>query len=145
MNQEEKMMKRYCLLLAVIAAVFSAVSGCATIAQSTRIGNSVGSDLVAITSRPSGATVHIDGVQVGITPLTITVSPRAKVITFAKDGYSAVTLPVPKDWNKWTFANVLWLPVAAPVAIPGVVADVVTGNIKKVRGTISVTLPKVGG
>ncbi len=131
------MMKRYCLLLAVIAAVFSAVSGCATIAQSTAIGNSVGSDLVAITSKPSGATVHIDGVQVGVTPLTITVSPRAKVITFAKDGYSAVTIPIPKDWNGWAIANVLW--------IPGVVVDAVTGNIRKVRGTISATLPKAGG
>ncbi|MEC8895623.1 MAG: PEGA domain-containing protein [Planctomycetota bacterium] len=130
-------MKRYCLLLAVIAAVFSAVSGCATIAQSTGIGNSVGSDLVAITSKPSGATVHIDGVQVGVTPLTITVSPRAKVITFAKDGYSAVTIPIPKDWNGWAIANVLW--------IPGVVVDAVTGNIRKVRGTISATLPKAGG
>ncbi|MEE3181072.1 MAG: PEGA domain-containing protein, partial [Planctomycetota bacterium] len=120
-------MKRYCLLLAVIAAVFSAVSGCATIAQSTGIGNSVGSDLVAITSKPSGATVHIDGVQVGVTPLTITVSPRAKVITFAKDGYSAVTIPSPKDWNGWAVANLLW--------IPGVVVDAVTGNIRKVRGT----------
>ena len=137
MNQEEKLMKRYCLLLAVIAAVFSAVSGCATIAQSTGIGNSVGSDLVAITSKPSGATVHIDGVQVGVTPLTITVSPRAKVITFAKDGYSAVTIPIPKDWNGWAIANVLW--------IPGVVVDAVTGNIRKVRGTISATLPKAGG
>lgn len=137
MNPEEKLMKRYCLLLAVIAAVFSAVSGCATIAQSTGIGNSVGSDLVAITSKPSGATVHIDGVQVGVTPLTITVSPRAKVITFAKDGYSAVTIPIPKDWNGWAIANVLW--------IPGVVVDAVTGNIRKVRGTISATLPKAGG
>ena len=130
-------MKRYCLLLAVVAAVFSAVSGCATIAQSTGIGNSAGSDLVAITSKPAGATVHIDGVQVGVTPLTITVSPLAKVITFAKDGYSAVTIPIPKDWNGWAIANVLW--------IPGVVVDAVTGNIRKVRGTISATLPKAGG
>ena len=130
-------MKRYCLLLAVVAAVFSAVSGCATIAQSTGIGNSAGSDLVAITSKPAGATVHIDGVQVGVTPLTITVSPRAKVITFAKDGYSAVTIPIPNDWNGWAIANVLW--------IPGVVVDAVTGNIRKVRGTISATLPKAGG
>ena len=137
MNQEEKLMKRYCLLLAVVAAVFSAVSGCATIAQSTGIGNSAGADLVAITSKPAGATVHIDGVQVGVTPLTITVSPRAKVITFAKDGYSAVTIPIPKDWNGWAIANVLW--------IPGVVVDAVTGNIRKVRGTISATLPKAGG
>ena len=129
-------MKRYCLLLAGVAAVFSAVSGCATIAQSTGIGNSAGSDLVAITSKPAGATVHIDGVQVGVTPLTITVSPRAKVITFAKDGYSAVTIPIPKDWNGWAIANVLW--------IPGVVVDAVTGNIRKVRGTISATLPKAG-
>ncbi len=130
-------MRRHCLLLAVIAAVLSAAAGCATIAQSTGIGNSVGSDLVAITSRPSGAMVHIDGVQVGVTPLTITVSPRAKVITFAKDGYSAVTIPIPKDWNGWAIANVLW--------IPGVVVDAVTGNIRKVRGTISATLPKAGG
>ena len=130
-------MRRFCLRLTVMVAVLAAASGCATIAQSTGIGNSVGSDLVAITSKPSGATVHIDGVQVGVTPLTITVSPRAKVITFAKDGYSAVTIPIPKDWNGWALANVLW--------IPGVVVDAVTGNIRKVRGTISATLPKAGG
>ncbi len=130
-------MKRFCLLFAVLAVLFSGLSGCATIAQSTGIGNSVDSDLVAINSKPAGATVHIDGVQVGVTPLTITVSPRAKVITFAKDGYSAVTIPIPKDWNGWALANVLW--------IPGVVVDAVTGNIKKVSGTISVTLPKAGG
>ena len=129
-------MRRSILLFAAAAAVLTAGPGCATIARSTGIGNSAGSDLVAINSNPSGATVHIDGVQVGVTPLTITVSPRAKVMTFAKDGYAAVTIPIPKDWNAWTIANVIWL--------PGVVVDAVTGNIRKVRGTISVNLPKTG-
>ena len=136
-------MIRSITVVAAIAVVLCAVSGCATIARSTGIGNTVSSDLVAITSKPSGATVHIDGVQIGVTPLTVTVSPRAKNMTFAKDGYNAVTIPIPKDWNGWTFANVLWIPVA-PVAIPSVVVDVVTGNIRKVRGTISATLPKSG-
>ncbi|MEC8934574.1 MAG: hypothetical protein VX958_03860, partial [Planctomycetota bacterium] len=63
--------------------------------------------------------------------------------TFAKDGYSVVTIPIPKDWNAWTIANVAWIPIA-PLAAPGIVVDAVTGNIRKVRGTISATLPKAG-
>ena len=129
-------MRSSIITLAVALAVLCAGSGCATIAQSTAIGNSAGSDLVVINSKPPGATVHIDGVQIGVTPLTVTVSPRARNMTFTKDGYNAVTIPIPKDWNAWTIANVLW--------IPGVVVDAVTGNIRKVRGTISVNLPKTG-
>jgi len=136
-------MRRSTMFVAAIAAALCIGSGCATIAHSTGIGSSAGSDLVAITSSPSGATVHIDGVQIGVTPLTVTVSPRATVITFAKDGYSAVTIPIPKDWNAWTIANVAWIPIA-PLAAPGIVVDAVTGNIRKVRGTISATLPKAG-
>jgi len=129
-------MRSSIVTLAAVLAALCVGSGCATIAQSTGIGNSAGSDLVAINSNPPGATVHIDGAQIGVTPLTVTVSPRARNMTFAKDGYNAVTIPIPKDWNAWTIANVLW--------IPGVVVDAVTGNIRKVRGTISVTLPKAG-
>ena len=129
-------MRSSIVTLAAVLAVLCAGSGCATIARSTGIGNSAGSDLVVINSTPPGATVHIDGVQIGVTPLTVTVSPRARNMTFAKDGYNAVTIPIPKDWNAWTIANVLW--------IPGVVVDAVTGNIRKVQGTISVSLPKAG-
>ena len=129
-------MRRSITFVAVAVAVLCAGSGCATIAHSTGIGPSAGSDLVSINSKPPGATVHVDGVEIGVTPLTVTVSPRARTITFAKDGYSVVTIPIPKDWNTWTIANVLW--------IPGIVVDAATGNIRKVRGTISVSLPKAG-
>ena len=129
-------MRRSITFVAVIATVLCTGSGCATIAHSTGIGQSVGSDLVAINSKPPGATVHVDGVEIGVTPFTVTVSPQARTITFTKDGYSTVTIPIPKDWNTWTIANVLW--------IPGIVVDAVTGNIRRVRGTISATLPKAG-
>ena len=136
-------MRRSITFVAVVVAVFCAGSGCATIAHSTGIGQAAGSDLVAINSKPPGATVHIDGVEIGVTPLTVKVSPQASTMTFAKDGYSAVTIPIPKDWNAWTIANVAWIPIA-PFAAPGIVVDAVTGNIRKVRGTISATLPKAG-
>ncbi len=129
-------MRRSITFVVTIATVLCVGSGCASIAHSTGIGKSAGSDLVAINSKPPGAIVHVDGVKIGVTPLTVTVSPRARTMTFAKDGYSAVTIPIPKDWNTWTIANVLW--------IPGVVVDAVTGNIRKVRGTISVSLPEAG-
>lgn len=136
-------MRRSITFVAVAVAVLCAGSGCATIAHSTGIGPSAGSDLVSINSKPPGATVHVDGVEIGVTPLTVTVSPRARTMTFAKDGYSVVTIPIPKDWNAWTIANVAWIPIA-PFAAPGIVVDAVTGNIRKVRGTISATLPKAG-
>ena len=136
-------MRRSIIFVVTIATVLCVGSGCATIAHSTGIGKSAGSDLVAINSKPLGAIVHVDGVKIGVTPLTVTVSPRARTMTFAKDGYSAVTIPIPKDWNVWTIANVAWIPIA-PFAAPGIVVDAVTGNIRKVRGTISATLPKAG-
>ena len=92
-------MRRSITVAAAMAAVICAGFGCATIARSTGIGDSAGLDLVAITSTPAGATVHIDGAQVGVTPLTMKVSPRAKSMTFSKDGHYAVTIPIPKDWR----------------------------------------------
>ena len=105
-------------------------SGCATIV-------SPGPDYVFVTSAPNGATVTIDGIQVGQTPLNASINRRASTIAFSKTGYQTVTAGVPKEFNGWVVGNVFI------GGIIGLIIDAVSENIMKVSGTISANLPKL--
>ncbi len=105
-------------------------SGCATIV-------SPGPDYVFVTSVPNGATVTIDGRQVGQTPLNASINRRASTIAFSKIGYQTVTSGVPKEFNGWVVGNVFI------GGIIGIIIDAVSENIMKVSGTISANLPKL--
>ena len=105
-------------------------SGCATIV-------SPGPDYVYVTSVPSGATVTIDGLQVGQTPISTSVNRRAATIAFSKAGYQTVTAGVPKVFNGWVIGNVVI------GGIIGIIIDAATGNVTKVSGNISANLPKL--
>ena len=120
-----------CRLLALIcvACAFTG-SGCATIVNS-------GPDVVFISTTPAGATVTIDGAQVGKTPLTAQVRRDSHMITFSKEGHQEVTLPVQKNFNPWVLGNLIF------GGVIGIVVDAVTGNLEEVTGSIVVTLPKV--
>ena len=105
-------------------------SGCATIVNP-------GPDYVFVTSVPNGATVTVDGLQVGQTPLSASINRRASTIAFSKAGYQTVTTGVPKDFNGWVIGNIVF------GGLIGIVIDAVSGNIMKVSGTISANLPKL--
>lgn len=84
--------------LMVIALTASA---CATIVDGT-------SQAVTFNSEPNRAKIFINGVQVGVTPLTIQVK-RAKntLIVAKKDGYESQQLPLQTKVNTYFWGNIL--------------------------------------
>lgn len=124
-------MFRYNFLGLVCICFALASSGCATILAP-------GPDTVYVTSTPPGATVTVDGLHLGQTPLTATVNRKALTIQFSKSGYQTVTAAVPKDFNTWVIGNIVI------GGVIGIIIDVVAGNIQKVSGTISANLPAAG-
>jgi hypothetical protein len=79
------------------------MSGCATIVDGT-------SQPVTFNSEPNRAKILINGVQVGVTPLTIQVK-RAKntMIVAKKDGYEPQQLPLQTKTNTYFWGNILFL------------------------------------
>jgi PEGA domain-containing protein len=79
------------------------LSGCATIVDGT-------SQPVTFNSEPNRAKILINGVQVGVTPLTIQVK-RAKntMIVAKKDGYESQQLPLQTKTNTYFWGNILFL------------------------------------
>jgi len=120
----------YLSLVCIICVV--AGSGCATIVNS-------GPDAVYIVSNPPGASVTVDGANVGVTPLTAMVSRSANMVTFSKEGYQSVSLPVQKDFNVWVLGNFFW----SYGFVIGLIVDGVAGNFSEVSNTIVITLPKL--
>ena len=78
-------------------------SACATIVDGT-------SQLVTFNSEPNRAKIFINGMSVGVTPLTIQVK-RAKntMIAVKKDGYEPQQMPLQTKTNTWFWGNILFL------------------------------------
>jgi hypothetical protein len=75
------------------------ISGCATIVDGT-------SQPVTINSEPNRAKVFINGVQVGVTPLTIQVKrSKTTVVMAKKDGYEEQQLPLQTKMNGYFWGN----------------------------------------
>ena len=120
-----------CALLVLVCVVcgFSG-SGCATIVNG-------GPDVVYFSTTPAGATVTVDGAQLGKTPLTTQVRRNSHMMTFSKEGYQKDTLPVQKEFNLWVLGNVIF------GGVIGIIVDAVAGNLEEVSGSVAVTLPKL--
>lgn len=80
-----------------------AISGCATMVDGT-------SQPVTFNSEPNRAKILINGVQVGVTPLTIQVK-RAKntMIVAKKEGYEQQQIPLQTKTNALFWGNILCL------------------------------------
>lgn len=88
--------------LAVAASLVLFLSGCAGIIH----GND---QVLTFNSEPAGAEVLLDGVSVGVTPLSTKVKKNAKsTVMIKKDGYSAQTLPLGKHFDSIAILNVFW-------------------------------------
>lgn len=75
--------------------------GCATIVAS-------GPDLVPVSSTPDGATVTLDGIPVGRTPMTVAFERDCDgVLRLDKPGYQVLTIDRDKVLNGWFLGNVL--------------------------------------
>jgi hypothetical protein len=100
--------------------VLLSTSACATIMAG-------GPDRVPVNTNPPGAAVIVDGVQVGVTPTTVTLDRGRSMgnIRLEMPGYAPVTLQRSKEINGWFWANLCL------GGVIGIVVDLATGNVKR--------------
>lgn len=115
------------LLWVGMVAVF--LSGCATMFTGTE-------DPITFESTPAGATVLIDGKEVGKTPTTVRVKRKTfgdTDVTLRMRGYEDRTFELDKKFNMMTLANLGWL-LGGPLVIGlpiGTGVDAFTGAVYK--------------
>tara|TARA_B100000427_G_C15379307_1_gene538124 strand:+ start:33 stop:401 length:369 start_codon:yes stop_codon:yes gene_type:complete len=93
------------------------MSSCATIFTGTK-------SAIQFNSKPSGATVYMDGAEIGTTPMTFQVKKSSDAMfSFEKDGYNKRTVSLQKSFNAVSIINLgcilCWI------------IDVATGAMKK--------------
>lgn len=78
------------------------LAGCASIFKGT-------DQTLTFTSEPDGAQVIIDGISVGVTPLSTKVKKNSKsAVMIKKDGYKVQTIPLDKKYDGIALLNVFW-------------------------------------
>ena len=121
---------RRVMFAALAGSIFAVVfSGCATITKSD-------SQPVAFSSEPQGATVSLNGVPRGTTPVTIMVEKHYgdQMVMFQKDGYRVEQFKVEKHVAGMTFGNIIF------GGIIGVGVDIATGKAMTYQDSIQVRL-----
>lgn len=92
-------MKSVVLFLTVFYSLV--LSGCASIATG-------GSQVVSFESDPEGATVSVDGKELGVTPLSVDVKRgNKKIITVEKEGYQTYTSHLSTSVDGLFWGNIL--------------------------------------
>lgn len=91
----------YRKLLLAVAAVSFLAAGCATIVDGK-------SQLVTFQSTPAGATVIIDGRELGVTPLSVSLEKKTgQVLVVRKEGFKDFSTPMATGVSGWFFGNIL--------------------------------------
>ena len=106
------------MLIRLLVFAPVAGSGCATIFAG-------GPDHVPVATNPPGATVFVDNIPVGQTPLMVTLNRQRNngVIRIELPGFAPVTVVREKGVNGWFWVNVLCL------SLLGGLIDAITGNV----------------
>ena len=119
MRHVERWWKSYCALGAMVPVLALAL-GCATIIHGTR-------QKIKISSVPEGATVYLDGVQQGKTPLTARVKRKDKKhkIRIEMAGYEPFTATLERKFSGWYIGNLAF------GGIIGFIVDPVNGAMYK--------------
>jgi hypothetical protein len=101
-----------------------AFSGCATIMAG-------GPDHIPVSTNPPGATVFVDNVPVGQTPLMLTLNREhsSGVIRIELPGFAPVLIVRDKSINGWFWANLCF------GGVLGIVVDLITGDVKQFDDT----------
>jgi hypothetical protein len=86
----------------VIAGLFvGSFLGCASIVSGTR-------QMMTFRSTPDDASVYINGLLIGKTPITFNLKRKSgQVLTFEKDGYKTLTLSLETRMNGWFWGNLV--------------------------------------
>ena len=96
-------------------------SGCATIVSGKT------SD-VNIHSNPNGATVYINEIQAGSTPVLVDLKRKERhTVRFVKEGYLDETRVTSKAFNWWFVGNLIF------GGIIGIIVDFATGAVYKIN------------
>jgi len=95
------MRRRMGLFLSLAAAT---LSGCGSILYP-------GPDKVEFKSDPPGATINLDGKDVGQTPATIKVDRSAFLVKMRLPGYKEGTAPILYKPNGWMWCDLVFLPI----------------------------------
>ncbi|TCD19863.1 PEGA domain-containing protein [Pedobacter psychrodurus] len=109
-------MKRIFNIAAVSATLL--LSSCATIFTGT-------TQTVQINSNPPAATIEVDGVKTGVTPMAVTLKKgfTGQTISLKLDGYETKTFHPQTTFNAVSVVNFLF--------IPGFIVDAATGAMMK--------------
>jgi len=96
-----------------------ALSGCATLF-------SAGPDRIPITTNPQGATVFVDNLPVGQTPLLVALDREhsSGVIRIELAGFAPIMMMRSKSINGWFWVNL------CTTGLIGIVVDLATGNVQ---------------
>jgi hypothetical protein len=105
------------------SSLLVASSGCATIMAG-------GPDQVPIQTNPPGATVYVNGVAVGQTPIVVSLNRSTDVsdIRIMAAGFQPVEMQRYKEINGWFWANLCW-------GVVPMIIDVATGDMKRFDDT----------
>jgi hypothetical protein len=117
------MRKRLALLWksAAIILVMTIMAGCCSIICGT-------TQEVAFNSSPAGATVTVNGVSCGQTPVSLDLKRgRKQTIRIEMDGYQPYDIALSRGNNGWIFGNLLF------GGIIGLVIDCVNGSIYTIK------------
>ncbi len=142
-------MTRLILLVLVLTS-----TGCATMVNGR-------SQDVLVLSEPSGASIRLNGQDVGSTPTTVRMRRRGPAaLVVSKPGYVDASIPVAKKESGWLFGNLMflnplaaqgmdstgqWATSAASWFIGSMTLDIVTGGGFKRPPVVTVTLAPVPG
>ena len=100
-----------------VIAVAMILAGCATIMHGSRQN-------INFLSTPEGATVKIDGVNVGITPVAKELSRKSEhTVEIILDGYEPFEMMIEQRVSGWLFGNIIF------GGIPGLIIDLATGGL----------------
>lgn len=116
------------VLMAIIAV---SQNGCATVVSGK-------TQDVMIRSNPPGATVKIDEIVMGTTPMVANIVRKKRhAISISKPGYQEVSQGTTRGFNGWYLGNILL------GGIIGLIVDPITGAMYDVEpGEINVSLPE---
>lgn len=125
---------RACKVLALVVLFVTSLSGCATLLKGS-------GDPLRITSTPTAATVTLNGVEIGTTPIQMRVPAKdLQLLRFSKDGYRSSTVAVSGSVGSgWVILDIL-------CGLVPVIVDAATGSwYTRDREIVHVTMQNAGG
>jgi len=108
-----------------IAVAILAVAACATLVACASIVNGTTQD-IGISSQPGGATVTVNGVVLGQTPLIADLKRKNEhFVTIELEGFEPYELTITKSASGWVFGNILF------GGLIGLAVDAISGGLYK--------------